>query len=216
MSDIFQEVEEEVRKEALKKLWDRYGNILLAMALLVILGVGGWSAWDWYQRKQSDEAGAKFVAAITLSTQGKNAEAEAALQKIATEGAVGYRPLARLRAAAEMAKHDRAGAVATYDAVAADSATAPLLRDLARIRAGLLLVDTAGYPDLKSRLEPLAQFGNGWRHSARELLALSASRNGEIAEAARWAELARADAETPQGVRQRLEILLAVLGEQTR
>lgn len=212
MSDIFQEVEEEVRREELKKLWDRYGNLLIAMAILVIVGVGSWSGWDWYQRQQADKAGAAFVAASKLSTDGKAAEAEAAFMKLTAEGTSGYRVLARLRAAGEMAKRDRAAAVAAYDAVSSDGAAGKLLQDLAQIRAGLLLVDSAPYAEMTKRLDPLAQFGNAWRHSARELLALSAWRTGDIKEAGRWAELARADADTPQGVRQRLDILGAVMG----
>ena len=38
VSDIFHEVDEEVRREQLKKLWDRYGIYLIALAVLVVVG----------------------------------------------------------------------------------------------------------------------------------------------------------------------------------
>src|SRR5262249_62201699 len=41
VSDIFQEVDEEVRREQLKKLWDRYGNYAVAAAFLLVAAVSG-------------------------------------------------------------------------------------------------------------------------------------------------------------------------------
>src|SRR5436305_1144715 len=42
VSDIFHEVDEEVRREQLKKLWERYGNLLIAACVLVVLATAGW------------------------------------------------------------------------------------------------------------------------------------------------------------------------------
>ena len=42
MSDIFQEVDEEVRRERLEQLWKRYGIYIIAAVLLVLACVGGW------------------------------------------------------------------------------------------------------------------------------------------------------------------------------
>ena len=41
MSDIFQEVDEEVRREQLQKLWERYQNVVYAGIFLILAGVGG-------------------------------------------------------------------------------------------------------------------------------------------------------------------------------
>ena len=42
MSELFDEVDEEVRREQLKKLWDRYSIYIVAAAILVVAAVGGW------------------------------------------------------------------------------------------------------------------------------------------------------------------------------
>ena len=43
MSDIFHEVEEEVRREHYEKLWKKYGNYVIAVASVLVLGVAyGW------------------------------------------------------------------------------------------------------------------------------------------------------------------------------
>ena len=154
MSDIFHEVDEEVRREQLQKLWDRYGHFFIAACILVVLGVGAWRGYQWWETKKAVEASANFDAAAQLVEQGKPAEAEAAFAQLAREGAAGYRNLARLREAAVLAERDPKAAVAAYDAIARDSAVGQPLQDLASVRAGLILVDTAPLAEMTRRLEP--------------------------------------------------------------
>ena len=176
MSDIFQEVDEEVRREQLKKLWERYGVLIIGFALLLVLGVAGWRGYEWWQARRSAEAAVAYEAALMLSQQGKHAEAEAAFAKIAAGAPPGYRMLARLREAAEISQRDAKAAVAIYDAVAADGSVPQPIRDLAAVRSGMLLVDTQPYSEVSRRLEPLAASDRPFRHTAREMLALSAWR----------------------------------------
>ena len=104
MSDIFQEVDEEVRREQLKKLWDRYGIYVMVAAVLVVAGIAAWRGYQWWEAKKAAEAGAAFEMASTLADAGKHADAETAFAKIATDGTSEYRHLARLREAAELAR----------------------------------------------------------------------------------------------------------------
>jgi len=211
VADIFQEVDEEVRREQLKKLWDRYGIHLIVLAVLVIAAVGGWRFYQYWEAKKSAEAGAQFEQAATLSEQGKHSEAETAFAKIAAEAPAGYRTLARLRAASELANSDVKAAVAAYDQIAADSSVGLSLQDAASLRAAMLLVDTAPFSDLRLRLEPMTEPTRTFRHTAREMLALSAWRNGDAASAKRYIEMINNDAETPQGTRSRIEVLAALV-----
>ncbi|HVV78219.1 MAG TPA: tetratricopeptide repeat protein [Pseudolabrys sp.] len=211
MADIFQEVDEEVRREQLKKLWDRYGIVVIAAVVLIIVGVAGYRGYEYWLAKQAAEAGAKFEQAVTLSEQDKHGEAQAAFAKIATEAPAGYRVLARLRAAAELGKTDPKAAVDAYDAVAADRSVGRGFQDAAALRAGMLLVDTAPFDELRRRLEPLTEPTRPFRHTAREMLALSAWRNGDAAAAKKYIDQASDDAETPAGVRSRMEVLSALL-----
>ena len=69
MSDIFHEVDEAVRREQLKKLWERWGNLIIAAAFLVVLGIAGWRAFEWWQNKKAQQAGAAFESATGLSAR---------------------------------------------------------------------------------------------------------------------------------------------------
>jgi hypothetical protein len=210
VSDIFREVDEEVRREQLKKLWDRYGNYVVAAAILLVAAVAAWRAYMWWEAKKAAETGAAFEAATTLAEAGKRGEAEAAFAKIAADGTAGYRHLARMREAAEFAQSDAKAAIAAYDQIAADRAVGPVLQDLAALRAAALLIDTGALEEAQRRLEPLAANDRTFRHTAREFLVLAAWRAGDTAAAKRWFDLITTDAQTPAATRSRVEMLMAL------
>jgi hypothetical protein len=207
VSDIFQEVDEEVRRERLTKLWERYGNYLVALCILIVVGVGAWRGYQWWQEKQAAISGAAYEQAAQLAAAGKSKEAEAAFAKLATDGTKGYRVLAGLREAAELARTDSKAAVAAYDRITADGSAGPVMRDLAAVRAGYLLVDSAPYADIRMQLEPLTAGDRVFRHSAREILALSAYKSGDLAAAKQWTDMIVTDPQTPSGMRSRVEVL---------
>ena len=211
MTDIFNEVDEEVRREKLKKLWERYGNYLVVLCVLIVAGVGAWRGYQWWQAKQAAQAGAAFEQAVELAQSGKHREAEAAFAQLATDGTAGYRVLARLREAAELASTDRNAAVKAYDQIAADKRAGQVIQDLAAVRVGYLLVDTAPYPELLARLEPLTADDRTFRHTAREILALSAWKAGNVTAARKWTDMIMADPQTPAGTRSRAEVLSELL-----
>lgn len=211
MADIFHEVDEEVRREQLKKLWDRYSIYLIALAVLVVAGIAGWRGYEYWVAKRAAAAGAAFEAAITLNEQAKYAEAEAAFAKVAADAPEGYRVLARMRAAGALTQIKPADAIKAYDELAADTSLGTTWQDLAAVRAGMLLVDTASLADMRKRLDPLAEPTRSFRHTARELLALSAWRNHDLAAAKRYLDMIATDAESPVGARARADVLSGLI-----
>lgn len=211
MSELFDEVDEEVRRDQLKKLWDRYSIYIVAGALLIVASVAGWRGYEYLEAKKATEAGSAFDAAVDLSEQNKHAEAEAAFNSLAATAPSGYRMLARLRAAAEVAIRDPQAGAKMYDDISADRSVGAAQQDLARIRAAGLLLETAGYPDMLQRLESATTPDATFRHTARELLALSAWRANDTAAARKWLDLIANDGETPSGLRSRAEALQALL-----
>jgi hypothetical protein len=211
VSELFDEVDEEVRRDQLKKLWDQYSIYIVAGALLIIAGVGGWRGYQYLEAKKAAEAGAAFDKAVELSEQNKPAEAEAAFNDLAAKAPWGYRMLARLRAAAEVASHDPQAAVKMYDDIAADRSVGAEQQDLAKVRAAGLLLETSSYPNMLARLESSTGPEATFRHTARELLALSAWRASDAAAARKWLDLIANDGETPPSLRSRAEALQALL-----
>ena len=211
MSELFDEVDEEVRREQLKKLWDKYSIFIVAGALLIIAAVGGWRGYQYLEAKKAAEAGAAFDKAVELADANKPAEAEAAFNELAAKAPAGYRMLARLRAAAEVAGRDPKAAAKLYDDIAADRSIGAEQQNLARIRAAGLLVDSASYSEMLQRLESSTGPEATFRHTARELLALSAWRANDATAARKWLDLIANDGETPPSLRSRAEALQALL-----
>jgi hypothetical protein len=216
VADIFHEVDEEVRREQLKKLWDRYSIYLIAGAVLVVAGIGGWRGYEYWVARKAEAAGATFEAAMALNEQGKYAEAEAAFAKVAADAPEGYRLLARMRASGALAQIKPADAVKAYDELSIDPSLGTTWQDLAAIRAGLLLVDTASLADMRRRLDPLAEATRTFRHTARELLALSAWRNKDFSAAKRYLEMIETDPESPIGIRARADVLSGLIAADGR
>jgi hypothetical protein len=211
VSEFFDEVDEEVRREQLKKLWDKYSLFFIAAAILVVAAVGAWRGYQYLEAKKDAVAGDAFNKAIELSEQNKHSEAEAAFAQIVKTAPYGYRMLSRFRVAAEAAASDPKAAAKMFDDLAADSSVGAEQQALARIRAAGLLLDSASYKDMEQRLEADTGPSATFRHTARELLALSAWRANDTAATQKWLDMIERDNETPPGLRSRAAALQALL-----
>lgn len=213
MSDdnIFAEVDEDLRREELLKKWDDYGIYILIAAAFVVLSVGGYKGYNWWQYKLGVENGTAFYKAENLLVEKKNDEAMAAFSKIAKEGTAGYQTLATLEMAAiEVQKGNKKQAVAFYDEISTKGADA-LLRDYAKIQAATLLVDKGDAGEIKRRVEGLNIDTNPWRYSARELLGLAAFRSGNLAESEKLFSQLVSDSTAPPEISKRAEVMLTLL-----
>ena len=213
MPDIFDEVKEELRAEKARKLWVRYGGAMAGVALVALVGIGGWQAWRWNQQREAGQVAVAFLQE-NRAAEVPGADLKAAGERfaaIAQTAPEGYRILAKLRAAALKAETgERDAALALWNEVSGDSRAPQLYRDLASLMWALHGLDTQDPAALDSRLAPLV--GTAWGASARELQALVAIRRGATAEAKKNLEALAADVTAPAGVRERAGRVAAGLG----
>jgi hypothetical protein len=212
---FIREVDEELRRAQLKQLWDRFAPLIIGVCLLVVILTAGYRGWVWWQERQAAQAGDRFLAALEAIESGDRERGEAALEAIAAEGGAGYSVLARLRLAGENSTAgEKEKALAVYDEVAADADVATPLRDLARMRAALLALDSSDLAGATERAAPLNQPGNRWRHAAREVIGMAAYQSGDL-EAAREQFLAiQQDAESPPDIWVRAGMMTALIDSQ--
>lgn len=212
MTDLFSEIEQDLRREQVNKLWEKYGIYLVGLAVAIVVGaaiVVGWRAW---KNSQAEASSAKYDAVMAVAATQKPEEAAASLGAFAKDATKGYAVLARMQQAGELLKAgDKKDAVATLDMIANDSSISPVLQGMARIKAGLILVDTATYDEMNARMAPLDESGNIWRNNARELLGLSAYKAGKYAEAETSFAAIIADSKASPGLRDRAHVMQALL-----
>lgn len=213
--DIFREVEADMRREQLAQLWQKYGVYVIATALAIVLAVGGYQGWTWWQSSRAASDGTAFVEASTLQQNGQPDAAAETFSTLAEDGMGSYSAMAELRLAAiAAAKGETEAAVEAYDSVA-ESTGDPMLRGFARIQAATLLVDTAAPSEIEERIGDMRDGASPWRHSARELLALSAFNANEFEKARTLYEALLSDSDTPGQMRQRAQMMLSLVNAPT-
>lgn len=208
---FIREVNEELRSDQMRLVWKRFGRVLIGAAVLVVLGTIGKVSYDYWRDSEASAAGDQFLAALTLARDGKTEEALSALTGLEKDGFGSYPVLARMRSASLMGEKDAAGAVNAFTAIAKDASVPQALRDAARLRAAYLLVDTGGYEQVSAEAEQLATPQSALRHSAREVLGLSAYKHGDFARAKEWFDAILNDSESPRNVSNRAQMLLDLI-----
>lgn len=212
LSDIFKEVEEDLRRDRAQRLWETYGNYVIALAVLIVAGTAGWVFWQDHSRKQAEAGAAQYVAALDQSRSADAAASGQAFAGVVRDGPAGYASLARLHEAAALSRAgEPARAAALYQAIAADTRVERELRDAASILAALNAVDVSDPATIERQVAPLATPGNPWRHLAWEIGAVAALKGGNTEQARGYYTRIADDPEAPPALRARAAEMLAAL-----
>lgn len=209
--DIFREVEEEVRRERLEKLWKDYGDYITAAASLLILGAAGFQLWRVYEARETAKASNQYILAMQMMENGQSQAAARAFARLSKDSPRGYSHLSELQSAdALLAAGNRDEAVAIYRRIV--SSGDEMLGAIARIRAAWATVDNSPRSDIESLLGPLTVPTNAWHPMAREILAYADYRTGAIGKArAEFEQLAK-DPAASAGVKQRAQAMATFIG----
>jgi hypothetical protein len=211
LADIFREVEEDIRRDRLQQLWDKYGIYVIALVVGIIALTSAVVGWRAYTTSEAEQASLAFATAVAEAAE-EGADAPAIFAALAEDAPAGYAALASLRSAGTLAAAGEIdAAIAAYDAVSADSGAEDILRDLAKVKSGTLLVGRTSYDDLAIRLVPLAGDGEPWRNPAREALGMAAYGEQKYARAQSFFQSIVADQTATPGVRDRAHVMIALI-----
>ncbi|TPW25917.1 tetratricopeptide repeat protein [Pararhizobium mangrovi] len=214
---FFREVREDLRNERFKQLWNRFGIYLIAALVVLILAIGAYVGYRYWSERQSAQSGDAFAAALSVIDDGKTDQALGDLDKLADTGYGDYPALARLRAAGLMAENGKTDdALKAFKAVANDDDVPQAIRDVARVRGGLILVDHGTYGDAADMVQTLTGDDDPFRNSAREILGLSAWKAGDMKQARTWFEKITSDNQAERGVVQQAQMMLDLIDANTK
>ncbi|OYD85405.1 tetratricopeptide repeat protein [Azospirillum brasilense] len=213
MSDIFREVDEDLRRDRMERVFKRYGGIMLAAALAVVAATGGTVAWRNWQQSQKQSETTALAAALSQAAQGPDKGVEA-LAAFAGKADPGMAALAQLNAAALLAREGKtAEAVAVYDKLSGNAGAGAVYRELAVLLSVMHQLGSGDPAQLQARLQPLTADANPWRFSAREMSAVLAARAGDKDRARTLFQQLADDSQAPAGVRSRAADLATLYGK---
>lgn len=210
---FLREVDEGVRQDQVKSLWNRYG-IAAVLAIVLLLGaLGGWLWWREEQVRLAGVAGEDLTEAMSQLDVGNGDKARPVLDRMAKDGPVGYRTLAQMMLAGDAAAGaDNARAVKLLEAIVADSKAPQPLRDAALLKAVRLQYDTLPPATVIARLKVLSVPGNPWFGIAGEMTALAQVKAGQVAQAKPMLTAIVRDQSLPASLRGRAAELALSLG----
>ena len=211
MADIFQEVEEDLRRDRYERLAKKYGGVVIAGLIAIVAATAGYVLWkNWHQARQQAATLQLAEAVDGAGPAGTTTAAIPVLETVAKEASAGPAGLARLYEAGVKARTgDDAGAVALYDSLAGDGSLPVVYRDLAALLSVQQQAESGDPKALSDRLAKLTLDTNPWRFSARELDGLLASRAGDKARAKTVFQQLADDKDAPAGLRARAAELAA-------
>ncbi|MDX2157290.1 MAG: tetratricopeptide repeat protein [Hyphomicrobiaceae bacterium] len=209
---FLREVDEDVRRDQLMQIWERYRVLIVGGIVALFVAVGGFQWWKASRIASAERTGAAFEEATRLASEGKNDEALKTFTDMSKSAPGGYQALARLRiAAAQSAAGRTPEALAAYEALASDGSSDELLRDFASLQAAMLRLDQADWTEMKNRLTPLVDDSRPWHALAREVLGMAAYKAGQLDEATKLFEQILGDRATPNGLSKRAQEMLGIL-----
>lgn len=202
MSDIFHEVEEDVRRERLEQLWKQYGDYAIAAVAAVAVGWSGYMLYQKYDLQQRYNASKTFTAAQSAAESGNIPGATQAFGKLAQSGPRGYATVATLaQADSLLASGNRDDAIKIFKTVAQKD-SGPV-GEAARIRAAWAMVEFTPKSEIESWLAPLNDNTSAWRFAAREILAYGDYHAGATGLALGEYKALAADKDASAGLKQR-------------
>lgn len=212
MSDIFREVDEDLKRDRMMALWKRYGPYAIGVVVAVVLITAGNRFWTDYQVSQRAADSDAFVAAEKLAEEGESDAAVQALLALNDDASSDYSKLSLLRAAGlKREAGDIDGAVGLYDRAADAMGQESNFGYAARYLAALSLADKGPGADLNARLTALDVPENPWQYLSREVKAMVAFNAGQLADARAQFDALKLEPEAPRGLRSRAEQMLEII-----
>jgi hypothetical protein len=180
VTDVFEEVEEQLRSDRYRQLARRALPWVLGLAAVALIATLAYWGWDYYRSQTVAKASEQYAAAVEAIQAGDTAKAKTLWTEASKSSAGGYKALSLMHLGAlELEQNKVKEAVALWDR-AAEAAPDPLIGDAARLKSAFALLDTAPYAELEGRLKPMTEEGRPYRTQAREALAFAKLAAGNL------------------------------------
>ena len=207
MSDIFQEIDEDLRQDKVARLWKAYGKYLVSLAIFIILAIAGYRFIEHINEENREQASELYELA---SEAGRTGDKKAAIELFSDERfneTIGYAIISKLKKATlAKSNNDPEGMAIVLKEIVTNEEIPSYLRNLARLK--LIASDSDNYI---SQLDALIEGDGPWKFLALELKGGMELEVGNLKEARSIFEELTIEANTPNNMRRRASEILKAL-----
>ena len=212
MGDVFQEVDEDIRKDRIKSIWKRYRIFFILFLVFVIGAVCFNSFWTQYKLKKVEERSEKYFFAMDEAKV--NAQKAADSLKIFSdeENDSSYHVLlANLKEAAiRRSKNDLHSALNIYANILENNIE-QAYKDFVQIQSAEVLMELGNLEEAKTILSNVSNTNTAFASIAKEYMGYMAMREGDLIKARNIFEELTQGAITPITIKNRVKEILATL-----
>ncbi len=216
LEDAFiREIDEELKNEKIKKLWDKYGLFIILFVVVAVFSAVSFETFQAWKDKRNQEMSDSFAYALNLQNQGRFAESQEVLTSIKNSNRGIYTNIAQMQIVnllIEQKQFDKA--ISELEQIVADEAFNPQMRDVARLKLASYKLNTASAEEINALLAPLTDKQNVWNNTAKELLAMRALRDNDPAQALNIYKDISGNSKTTDTLQSRVQDMINVLSQQ--
>jgi len=210
--NVFREVDEELRRERLEALWNKYGTIVIGAIIVLILGIAGSIWWQNQQVSKRQAAGDQYIQALRDVAKSDTDKADEKFKVLIENSPNGYEIMSRLHLAANLASKGQTGeAEILYKKVTLNPSADKILRDYAKLNLAILKLENATYEETSKALGEFTKAGAIWQNTANEVVALAAFKEGKYDSAkTRFSDILT-NKSTPSALKRRAQVMMDVI-----
>jgi len=207
VSDIFQEIDEDLRQDKVARLWKAYGKYLVSLAIFIILAIAGYRFIEHINEENREQASELYELA---SEAGRTGDKKAAIELFSDERfneTIGYAIISKLKKATlAKSNNDPEGMAIVLKQIVTNEEIPSYLRNLARLK-----LIASGSDNYISQLDALIEGDGPWKFLALELKGGMELEVGNLKEARSIFEELTIEANTPNNMRRRASEILKAL-----
>ena len=202
MSELIDEVQEDIRRAYLMRLWQSYGHWLIAAIVAIVIATFGYSYWQQRRHDQQIEKAQAYENALA-SWDDNQQQALVMLQKIVDAGDPHQMMISLFKLAGNDDKR-----IEVLERIAQNAKVETPLRELALLMLSYEQLDTINVDILNQRLQPIIKSNSIWRSLAYEIIALVLYRDNKIVEAQDIFKEIIQDRSSAEGLRVRAQAMM--------
>lgn len=212
-TDAFiQEIDEDVKNDNLKVLWDKYGIFVVLLVVLAVSATVSFEKIRSWKAEQNQQTTENYMSAAQLRENPE--ETIAALQQINQSNQGIFSDFAKLQIANVLFNQNKnEEAMAALQSLIDDKQANDEVKNIALIKLATYKVDQLPRAEFEALVKPIIDANNSWTPLAQDLLAMSAIQDGDVDTARSIYENILKIKDLPEGFKTKVQDMLTSLGD---